>query len=151
MDDTITILSTHHCLELLRASEVGRLAVAAWGRPEIFPINYVVDHGTVVFRTAPGTKLAAVAGGGEVAFEVDGYDAEHGEAWSVVVKGRAAEIEAIHEGLDVVDLPLFPWQTGPKPRFVRIVPSEVTGRRFAARRPSTAERVAPSPRHAAVE
>jgi hypothetical protein len=27
-------------------------------RPSALPINYVVDHGTVVFRTAEGTKLA---------------------------------------------------------------------------------------------
>jgi hypothetical protein len=27
-------------------------------RPSALPINYVVDHGTVIFRTAEGTKLA---------------------------------------------------------------------------------------------
>jgi uncharacterized protein len=46
------------CWALLRSQEAGRLAVLIADRPEIFPINYVVDHGTVVFRTAEGTKLA---------------------------------------------------------------------------------------------
>ena len=44
-------------------------------QPDIFPINYVVDHGAVVFRTAEGTKLAAAVLGQGVAFEIDGYEA----------------------------------------------------------------------------
>ena len=40
------------CWGLLRSVEVGRLAVVVNHRPEIFPINFVVDHATVVFRTA---------------------------------------------------------------------------------------------------
>lgn len=124
------VLSTHDCLELLRAAEVGRLAVSIANRPDIFPVNYLVDHGTVVFRTAEGTKLAAAVLGRGVAFEVDGFDAEAGEAWSVVVKGHAAEIERMQERFDALDLPLFPWHAAPKHRFVRIEPVEISGRRF---------------------
>ena len=90
-------------------SEVGRLAVSIANHPDIFPINFVVDHGTVVFRTAEGTKLAAAVLGEAVAFEVDGYDAAAGEAWSVVIKGRAIEIERMQDLFDALDLPLFPW------------------------------------------
>jgi uncharacterized protein len=124
----VTDLAVNVCWALLRSHEVGRLAVSIADRPEIFPINYVVDHGTVVFRTAEGTKLAGAIQR-DVAFEADGYEPGTGEAWSVVVKGRAEEI-ARHELLDTADLPLFPWHTAPKQRFVRIVPDEVTGRRF---------------------
>ena len=80
--------------------------------PDIFPINYVVDRGTVVFRTAEGTKLAAAVLGRGVAFEVDGFDDAAGEAWSVVIKGHAVEIERMHELFDALDLPLFPWHAG---------------------------------------
>ena len=66
-------------------------------RPEIFPINFVVDHGTVVFRTAEGTKLAGAVQGDAVAFEADGYERDTGEAWSVVVKGHAEEIARGHD------------------------------------------------------
>ena len=83
------VLETNVCWELLRATEVGRLAVSITDHPDIFPVNYVVDHGTVVFRTAEGTKLAASVLGRAVAFEIDGYDPEHGDAWSVVIKGQA--------------------------------------------------------------
>ena len=123
-------LDESQCWTLLRSEEVGRLAVSIMNRPDIFPINYLVDHGTVVFRTAEGTKLAAAVLGTAVAFEVDGYDAPSGEAWSVIVKGRAAEIVRLPEVLEALDLPLFPWQSAPKPRFVRIEPDEITGRRF---------------------
>jgi len=43
-----------------------------------------------------------------VAFEVDSYDPDAGEAWSVVIKGYAIEIEQMHQYLDALDLPLFP-------------------------------------------
>ena len=116
----VTDLEANVCWALLRSHEVGRLAVSIADRPEIFPINYVVDHGTVVFRTAEGTKLAGAVQR-DVAFEADGYEPETGEAWSVVVKGRAEEISRGHELLDTADLPLFPWHAAPKQRFVRIV------------------------------
>jgi nitroimidazol reductase NimA-like FMN-containing flavoprotein (pyridoxamine 5'-phosphate oxidase superfamily) len=126
----IAILEANQCWELLRSCEVGRLAVSIGNHPDIFPVNFVVEHGNVVFRTAEGTKLAAAVLGTAVAFEVDGYDADAGEAWSVVIKGRAVEIERMQDVFDAVDLPLFPWHAAPKHRFVRIEPDDVSGRRF---------------------
>ncbi len=68
------VLDPSQCWALVREADVGRLAVSVANRPDIFPINFIVDHGTVVFRTAEGTKLAAAVLGTSVAFEVDGYD-----------------------------------------------------------------------------
>ena len=126
-----TDLPANACWALLRSQQVGRLAVSIADRPEIFPVNFVVDHGTVVFRTAEGAKLAGAAER-DVAFEADGYEPGTGDAWSVVVKGRAVELQRLHEVFDACDLPLFPWHAGPKPRFVRIEPTSVTGRHFRA-------------------
>ena len=117
------------CWGLLRSAEVGRLAVVVNHRPEIFPINFVVDHATVVFRTAGGTKLDWAAGR-DVAFEVDGYEPDGGVAWSVVVKGLAREVKGMYEALDALELPLFPWHGSAKPHIIRIEPDQVTGRRF---------------------
>ncbi len=132
----ITILSADDCLDLLSGETVGRLAVSIRDRPDIFPINYVVDRGGIVFRTAAGTKLAAAVLGRGVAFEIDGVDAAAGEAWSVIVKGQAVEISGMYELLDALHLPLFPWHAAPKHRFVRIEPVEITGRRFQVVEPS---------------
>jgi nitroimidazol reductase NimA-like FMN-containing flavoprotein (pyridoxamine 5'-phosphate oxidase superfamily) len=126
----IEILETNTCWDLLRHADVGRLAVSIADDLDIFPINFVVDHGTVVFRTAAGTKLAGAVLGRTVAFEVDDYDPEAGDAWSVVIKGHAREIERMQDVFDALDLPLFPWHASPKHRFVRIEPDDVSGRRF---------------------
>lgn len=123
-------LAAAECWRLLRTHEVGRLAVSITDHPDIFPINYVVDGESVVFRTGPGTKLAASVLGKGVAFEIDGYDPIAGDAWSVVVKGKARQVEHMIEYFDADELPLFPWHASPKPDIVRIEPGEITGRRF---------------------
>jgi nitroimidazol reductase NimA-like FMN-containing flavoprotein (pyridoxamine 5'-phosphate oxidase superfamily) len=130
--DQIRHLTESECWSLLRSVDVGRLAVAIGDHPDLFPINHFVDGNSIVFRSAAGTKLAASVLGRSVAFEVDGYDADDGEAWSVVVKGRARLVENMFEYLEAEQLPLFPWHQGAKPNIVRIEPDDVTGRRFFA-------------------
>lgn len=129
-NDAPFTLSVSECWEYLREAAVGRLAVLVDGHPEIFPINFTVDRGSVVFRTASGTKLAGALEGGPVAFEVDGHDDRLGSAWSVVLKGTARQLESIEEVLDSDQLPIFPWQDGDKNHFVRIEPAQTDGRRF---------------------
>lgn len=143
--DPMVELDEHQCWELLRSQEVGRLAVAITNHPDIFPVNYVVDHATVVFRTAEGTKLAAAVLGESVAFEIDGET--DGEAWSVVIKGSAVEIEKMYELFDAVELPLYPWHAAPKHRYVRILPEMVTGRRFRVTDRAAAHLGDPAPHH----
>ncbi len=129
-DGATELLDVSECWALIRTAEVARLAICVDGQPEIFPINYVIDHGSIVFRSAPGTKLSAIADGAPVALEVDGVDVVAGQAWSVVVKGQAAAVAEPYGVFEATDLPLFPWQATPKPVFVRIEPTEVSGRRF---------------------
>jgi hypothetical protein len=125
----IAVLDAQTCWQLLAGEQVGRLAVSVHQHPDIFPVNYAIDEGTIVFRTAEGTKLFALFVDSAVAFEVDSYDPASGTAWSVVIKGRAAEIP-MQDLLDDLAFPLFPWTATPKPRFIRVVPNEITGRRF---------------------
>lgn len=127
--NTVTVLETNECWTLLRATDIGRLAVIVAERPEIFPLNFIVDHGTLVFRSATGAKLSTVSDRAPAALEIDGYDAELSSAWSVVVHGRLEPMISF-DLIDADRLPLYPLQGGPKPSFVRIVPDTVTGRRF---------------------
>jgi uncharacterized protein len=126
----MTVLSMHECLDLLRSTEVGRLVTNGPEFADVVPINFVVDHGTVVFRTAEGTKLDGLTADRNVSFEADGYDRDAGEAWSVVMKGHATLVRMPHERFVTLELPLFPWQAAPKHHLVRIEPVETTGRRF---------------------
>lgn len=128
----MTVLGEDECWRLLAGAEVGRLAAAVRDTPEIFPVNFVIDNRTVLLRTAEGTKLATVAVSKRVAFEIDGFDAATGEAWSVVVHGTATMLERLNDVYAAQELPLFPWHATPKPIFVRITPTRVTGRRFTA-------------------
>lgn len=123
-------LDEQECWSLLAEDEIGRLAVAVSGRPDIFPVNYVVDGDDIVVRTSAGLKLAAAVLGTGVAFEVDGLDHDRHRGWSVVAHGRAEEIEGVEPRLHAEDLHIRPWAGGDKPRFIRIVVSELTGRRL---------------------
>ena len=129
------VLDAGTCWDLLRGVSVGHLAVLVNGYPEVFPVNYKVDHESLVFRTGEGTKLRAAGGPLAVALEADGHDAA--KAWSVLVKGKAVILEPSEELMKGAGLTLFPWQAGEKEHFVRIVPNSVTGRRFSITSPLT--------------
>ena len=78
------------CILLLATKDMGRLAVVLGGKPQIFPVNYAIDERTVIFRTAPGTKLMASTLG-DIAFEVDAFDAVSLQGWAVEVRGLGRE------------------------------------------------------------
>ena len=137
------------CWVALRSTNLGRLSFAVDGQPEIFPINYVTDGGTVVFRTAVHSRIASALDGRPVAFEVDGHS--DGLAWSVIVKGAAREISGLYDSLAVAELPLHPEQGGHKDRVARITPSEITGRRFTVADTHAWETAVTSARRAAPE
>ena len=126
------VMLQRECLDHLAEQPVGRLAVVAGGRPEIFPVNYAMAGDTIVFRTAEGTKLDGALSG-PVAFEVDHADADHRSGWSVVIHGRAESIDEFSSPA-LVDaarsLPIEPWATGTKDHLVRVVPTSITGRRI---------------------
>lgn len=124
----VEVLDERECWELLELAPMGRLALAAAGEIDIFPINFVVHEQALYFRTAPGTKLIELVINPKVAIEIDGWD--EGEAFSVVVKGDAERLEHAVE-IDAAErLPLAPWVPTFKYRWVRIRPVTVSGRRF---------------------
>ena len=124
----IRVLATDEAWSFLSGHTMGRLAVSVAGQPDIFPINFFVDERTVVFRTAPGSKLLEMTINGAVALEVDAYSTH--EAWSVVLKGRAEAIEKQAEIYAAEKLGLRSWVPTVKPVFVRITPTEINGRHF---------------------
>lgn len=130
-------LTKGECFGLLARQQVGRVAVVDHRGPVVFPVNFVLDRHMVVFRTDEGTKLDVAAGGSRVAFEIDGIDAAAHTGWSVVVRGEAVEVTDRQELARLRRLPLFPWAPGARSRYVRILPSKLTGRRISqARGPS---------------
>ena len=128
------LIAPERCWQLLRGREVGRIAVVGPEGPEIFPINYAVENRTVVFRSDPGTKLAAIEHHPEVAFETDGLDELLHIGWSVVLKGAVRTLGP-DEVATARQLPLRPWTLGgDKARWFRIEPRSVSGRAIHERR-----------------
>ncbi|WP_295695797.1 pyridoxamine 5'-phosphate oxidase family protein [Lapillicoccus sp.] len=123
------VLPVEQCWQLLHDAVVGRLAVIVEGKPDLFPVNHVVDHETVVFRSGTGTKTFGALREA-VAFEVDGYDPDGTSAWSVVVHGVAHEVARDEEIGAAQAMPLFRWPRGLRPHLVRIEPTIVGGRRI---------------------
>jgi uncharacterized protein len=130
----LEVLDRDTCLELLAADEVGRLAIGGSGAPVLMPVNYALDGETVVFRTDPGTKLERAGRWGRAAFEIDAFDREARTGWSVVVTGRLEEVTRYDAAMleRVTGLPLQPWAAGEKQYWLRLVPTQITGRRVEA-------------------
>ena len=127
-------LAEHESWALLRAAGFGRLAVAVAGEIDVFPINFVVDGGDVVFRTAQGTKLLESVMSDLVAVEADHRDHETAVAWSVVAKGPAELVENF-DGIYIAEkLGIKPWVEAPKECFVRVRVNRISGRRFYGNR-----------------
>ena len=134
-------LSEAACQHLLKTATIGRLGVVVDGRPQIFPVNHVVDEetGSVVFPTNARTKLRGAIEGPSVAFEVDGVDAGGQSAWSVVVVGQVEDITGSDEAGRATERRVPLWAVGDYTHWVRIVAERITGRRISII-PATAER-----------
>ncbi len=120
------------CVRLLAATSVGRLAVNAEGGPPIIrPVNYLFDHRlqSVVFRTAPGSKLHALTRSADAAFEIDGVDHATRSGWSVIIRGRTEEVDTPAEVRRLTRLGLRAWAPGEKPHWMRIRAWTVSGAR----------------------
>ena len=124
-------LTKQECFELLAGQHLGRVVLVDDRGPLALPVNFVVDPHTVLVRTDEGTKLDVASRGARVAFEVDGVDEATCTGWSVLVRGEAVEVTDQAELARVRELPLYPWAPGAKTRYVRILPTLLTGRRIA--------------------
>ena len=126
--EAVTVLNEDQSWDLISSVALGRYVTSMGGRSEIFPVNFVVQKRTVLFRTAEGTKLFETVANNQVVFEADDHTVAEG--WSVIVRGTAHVVATVAEINDAERAGLHPWIATEKLRFVRITPTEITGRRF---------------------
>lgn len=121
-------LDREECFRRVAGQELGRVVVRRKDDMDIFPVNYVVAGESIYFRTAEGNKLFTINLNHDVLFEVD--EVVDGKAWSVVIKGNAVVVRDQHEIDRADELPLRPYAPTLKYNYVRIDPTEVSGRAF---------------------
>jgi uncharacterized protein len=130
VDEGLELLTDAEARDLLRQGEVGRVGLTLGAMPAIFPVNYAVIDGDIVFRTAPGSKLAAAADRTVVAFEVDDYDRHDRSGWSVLVLGQSEVVDDVDATYQALKARVKPWADGNRTSLVRIHPEFVSGRRI---------------------
>src|SRR5690242_15037354 len=126
--EPVEILSERESWELLGGVALGRLVTAVDDEAHIFPVNFVVQNRTILFRTAAGTKLISAAINNQVVFEADDHNSAEG--WSVIVRGVARTLRTDEELDEAERAQLLPWTATSKSHYVRVSPVRVTGRRF---------------------
>ena len=124
-------LSREECLALLPTVPVGRLVYTDRALPAVVPVNFVVDGGSIVVRTGAGSALAAAVRGSIVAFEVDDFDRQARNGWSVTVTGQARQVTDPLELDRLAALDLAPYASG-RHHFVVVPVQLVSGRRVGA-------------------
>ncbi|WP_169619278.1 pyridoxamine 5'-phosphate oxidase family protein [Mycolicibacterium peregrinum] len=126
--EPVEIMSERDSWELLGSASLGRLVTAVDDEAHIFPVNFVVQNRTILFRTAAGTKLISAAINNQVLFEADDHNVDEG--WSVIVRGIARTLRTDDELDEAERAQLLPWTATAKTHYVRVSPVRVTGRRF---------------------
>ncbi|MBN9139654.1 MAG: pyridoxamine 5'-phosphate oxidase family protein [Micrococcales bacterium] len=128
MEHAAEELDVDTCWDLLAEEPIGRVVFVDGDDIEVFPVNFSIGGRSILFRSAPGTKLELVAEHPHVAFEVDHHS--DAAAWSVILWGVAERLgfddEIEHSGV----LGLVSWSPNEKYNYVRITPDRVSGRRF---------------------
>jgi nitroimidazol reductase NimA-like FMN-containing flavoprotein (pyridoxamine 5'-phosphate oxidase superfamily) len=125
---TTDVLEDETCWRLLARAWVGHVGFVDDEGQTVLPVNCAVSDGVIVFRTGRDSRLYALRDGAPVAFEVDHSDRVAEAGWSVLVRGHVWEVTDVPELEALSDVPLHPWVEGTKDRWMKIVPSTVTGR-----------------------
>ncbi|MGW1761119.1 helix-turn-helix domain-containing protein [Streptomyces mirabilis] len=126
-------LSAEECRSRLSGHGVGRIAMDTPDGPIVVPLNYTVIDDSVVFRTAPDA-VPATAVGAHVAFEVDHIDEALSQGWSVLIRGFARAVTDPDAVRRLTELAYSgPWAGGERDVWVRLEPTDITGRRIAVR------------------
>jgi nitroimidazol reductase NimA-like FMN-containing flavoprotein (pyridoxamine 5'-phosphate oxidase superfamily) len=136
MEPVLEQLDENECLRLISPGGVGRLAFSGRFGLTVFPVNYVVQDGSIVFRTAEysptGEDLRTGMPSAEydVAFEVDAVDVDAREGWSVLIHGPAHHMDSPPEHAQTQETGVEPWPGGERGHGIRITPTRITGRRI---------------------
>jgi nitroimidazol reductase NimA-like FMN-containing flavoprotein (pyridoxamine 5'-phosphate oxidase superfamily) len=126
-------LAYEDCLNFLRESSVGRVAVIVDEFPIVLPVNFRLAETSgptwLAIRTRPGNVLDQASM--HVALETDSIDPGHRQGWSVLVRGTLHHVDP-----DAADFRARfdpePWMDTERDAWLVIEPFSITGRQLHA-------------------
>ncbi|RNE49711.1 pyridoxamine 5'-phosphate oxidase family protein [Corynebacterium alimapuense] len=127
-EEVFRSLSAEQSLARLAGVQPGRIVVRRSEEIDIFPVNFVIDEGSIYFRTAEGSKLFTISLNQDVLFEGDGV--VDGTAWSVIIRGNARVLSDSKEISYADSLNLKPWAPTLKYNWVCVSADDISGREF---------------------
>jgi nitroimidazol reductase NimA-like FMN-containing flavoprotein (pyridoxamine 5'-phosphate oxidase superfamily) len=127
-------LSADQCHGYLADGGIGRFVYTTERGPVAVPVNFRMLGPDVVFRTAARSGITAASWQPQVSFEADHLDDTLAEGWSVLISGQAMVVDAPDELAELKRLAVMPWAGGDRDCYIKIVTSEISGRRI--RRPA---------------
>jgi nitroimidazol reductase NimA-like FMN-containing flavoprotein (pyridoxamine 5'-phosphate oxidase superfamily) len=132
-------LDEAECLRLISPGGIGRIAFTGRYGLTVFPVNYRLHDGAIVFRTAQDSPTGEDLRTGiahadyQVAFEIDQIDQVTRGGWSVLIHGPAHHMSSDAELAAVLESGVEPWPGGSREHAISITPSRITGRRLIHR------------------
>lgn len=124
------VLSAEECDHLLSTTPIGRVAFLLGGEPQILPVNFLFEEGTIIIRTTVGSKMEAAGMHHRFAFEIDHWDSESQSGWSVLAHGMADVLNDSEEIGRLEGMGLDSWAEGAESDlWIRVRLDDVTGRK----------------------
>lgn len=128
---TLHHLTVAECWAMIAPGGIGRFLFVQPGRgPVAIPVNFKLDGDDVIFRTGSESTVAEGIHQQPVSFDVDHLDDALGEGWSVLLTGTVSVITSPAEVVRLQALDIEPWAGGDRNTYVRLTPTQITGRRI---------------------
>jgi hypothetical protein len=124
----LTKIDRDQCEALLQSGGIGRVAFRASEQLVVFPVNFRVLDGDVVFRSRHDGSIDQLAPDEPVSFEVDHIDDTMSEGWSVLATGTVHVVREPDELRQVQALGIEPWAGGDRHTYFRLSVTGLTGR-----------------------
>src|SRR5580693_7753326 len=138
-DAVLETLDEAECLRLIAPGGIGRLVFSGQWDLTVLPVNYKLYDGAILFRTAQDSATDEDLRTGiahaeyRVAFEIDEFDTQAREGWSVLISGPAHHLDSDEERASALAAGLETWPGGRREHFIEIRPARITGRRITHR------------------
>jgi nitroimidazol reductase NimA-like FMN-containing flavoprotein (pyridoxamine 5'-phosphate oxidase superfamily) len=138
-DAVLETLDEAECLRLIAPGGIGRLVFSGQWDLTVLPVNYKLYDGAILFRTAQDSATDEDLRTGiahaeyRVAFEIDEFDTQAREGWSVLIHGPAHHLDSDEERASALAAGLETWPGGRRDHFIEIRPARITGRRITHR------------------